>query len=179
MQFFKGDPTEVKMYGIASNLMDLINLSLRTYYNQAYECVSLGEFLYDSKRIPLTNAVKRDIFIGCFKEIIDAWGVCGTFESYLTVFRKIFGEDATIEFVVPAPGRLQVNVESAGTQGYNFIAREIVGGAYIYYDIVDYDGDNVLFENPFGIDNQYELERVLFSLAPNGIFTEVSLTIGA
>jgi hypothetical protein len=177
MQYFKGDATELKMYNSASNIMTILSSGLSDYFDNAYNGIELGEFLFDEKRIPLTNAIKREIFIDCFKEILEAWAFCGTFESYLTVFRKIFGEDATIEFTIPAVGRLQIDIETSGLVEYNFIAREIVNNAYVFYDIVDDVGDNIVFENFKGIETEAELEKILFQMVPNGIFTEVSLTI--
>ncbi len=178
MQFFKGDATEQKMYAAAAPTIDLLSLVLSTYFTDAYGSVEMGELLFDSQRIPLTNAIRREIFITCFKQILMAWAYCGTFESYLTVFRKIFGEDAEIEFTVPGPGKLTIDVTSSGTQNYNFIAREIVDNDYVFSNIVDYDDNQIVFQAIQGIDTEAELITVLFTMVPGGIFTDVSLTIG-
>jgi hypothetical protein len=177
MQYFKGDSTELKMYNSVSPIMDITSNILSDYFDNAYNNIKLGEFIYDENRVPLTNALKREIFIDCFKEIFEAWSFCGTFESYLTVFRKIFGEDAIIEFTVPGSGRLQIDIETSGLVEYGFISRWIVDNAYVFYDIVDDVGDSIVFENFKGIETEFELEKILFQMVPNGIFTEVSLTI--
>jgi hypothetical protein len=179
MNFFKGDEQELKMYNSMLGIMQGIGLGLNEYYLGAYEAVPMGEFIYDEERVPLTNAIKREIFIQCFKQIFEAWTFCGTFESYLLVFRKIFGEESSIEFTVPGPGRLQIDIETFGAAINPIVVREISGGSYTIYNLVDDVGDNICAQTTLGIETQYELEKILFSMVPNGIYTEISLTIGA
>jgi hypothetical protein len=179
MQYFKGDVTELKVYNSASTIFDNISRSLNECFDGIYNAVTLGQFLFDEQRMPLTNAIKREVFITCFKQIFEAWSFCGTFESYILVFKKIFGEDATIEFTVPAAGKLQINIDVEGVQTSNFQSRDIVDDDYVFSNIVDDVGDKILFRTPLGIASQFELETILFSMVPSGIFTEVSLTIGA
>jgi hypothetical protein len=179
MQYFKGDATELKMYESAAPIMRAISVELSAYFNGVYESVPLGEFIYDENRIPLANAIKRSVFISAFKEIFNAWAFTGTFEAYLTVFRKIFGDDVDVVFTVPGPGRLQIDITSSGVSETLFIAREIVDDEYSFDFVVDDVGDNITFATVQGIETQSELEKMLFTMVPNGIFTEVSLTLGA
>jgi hypothetical protein len=179
VEYFKGDDNEVKVYEAAKTILDSISFAFDEYYAGVYESGPLGEFLYDEDRVPLTNAVKRDIFITSFVEIFNAWTVCGTFESYITVFKKIFGDDATIEFTVPAAGKLTINITSSGFVTSPLIARRIVSNAYVFDNLVDENGDNVCASTILGIENEYELQKILFTMVPAGIFTTVSLTIGS
>lgn len=178
-EFFKGDALELKMYNSGLPSMQAIGLSLDDFWNGCYEMVPMGEFLWDEKRVPLTNAIKREVFINSFKQIFEAWSFCGTFESYILVFKKIFGEDAVVEFTVPGPGKLQINIESSGVQLNQFIARTIVDNAYVYDFVVDDVGDNICFATVLGLETEDELNKVLFTMVPAGIYTEVSLTIGS
>lgn len=179
MQVFKGDATELKMTASASPVLSNISVSLSEYFDKLYSTVPLGELVYDQMRFPLTNAIKRDIFIGAFAELLQSWSFCGTFESYILVFKKIFGEDVDIDFTVPAPGKLQIDITSAGVQNFDFIARSIVDDAYVYDNVVDDVGDQIVFAAVQGLETESELEKVLFTMVPNGIYTEVSLTIGS
>lgn len=99
VQLFKGDDNEQKMYAVAKAPAAAISLALDQFFGGIYGCIPLGEFLYDQQRVPLSNALKREVFISCFQELFAAFAVSGTFESYLTVLRKIFGEDAQIDFL--------------------------------------------------------------------------------
>ncbi len=159
-------------------IADNIQISLNDFLSDCYGTVPLGELLWDASRVPLTNAIRREIFIGCFKELFEAFSFCGTFESYITVFKKIFGDDVEIEFTVPGPGKLNIDITTSGIQEFNFIAREILSNAYVRHTIVDHNGDKILLRGILGIETPYELEKALFTMVPGGIYTQVSLTIG-
>ncbi len=179
METFKGDDLELQMIASGQAALSIISLELDAFTDGIYECVPLGEFLYDEDRVPLTNAIRRDIFADSFSQIFDSWKHCGTFEAYILVLQKIFGSDVIIEFTVPDPGVLQIDVESTGFQEDQFVAREIVDNAYVFYDMVTQDDDNLVFNVVKGFQTQQVLEAALFFLVPTGIYTEVSLTIGA
>jgi hypothetical protein len=176
-QYFKGDATELKYYAVGSSVIQGFNLSKDDFFDDAYACFVLGELLYDNGLSPLANAIPRDIFIGSFADIFDAFVEAGSFEGYLTVFRKIFGEDVVVEFVVPAPGKLQINIEATGVEEFLFAARQIENDEYVLYDILDDENDNIVFQTLKGFESQYELEQMLFEMVPAGIFTEITLTL--
>lgn len=177
MQYFKGDEKELKFDGAGEPTMSALSLQKDLFFDGAYACFVLGELLYDENRSPLANAIDRDIFREGFAVIFEAFVVAGTFESYLTVFRNIFGDDVTVSFTVPAAGKLQIGIVATGVAQNNLLARSIVSGAYVYDEIVDQDGDNIVALNPKGFQTQYEAEQMLFEMVPAGIYTTVSLTI--
>ena len=179
MEFFKGDETEQKFYNSGSKILNNISVELSEFFSEAYATQALGELVYDQRRFPLTNAIKRSIFISSFKQLFEAWAFSGTFESYIDVFTKIFGEDVVIDFTVPGPGELLVDITTTGLQDYEFVARSIEEDEYLFDNVVDDEDDFIVFSTLQGIESQSELEKVLFTMVPNGIFTQVSLTIGA
>lgn len=177
MQFFKGDELERQIDAAFAKATESQGYSLSNFYNQAYSTIPLGHFLFDNQLVPLSNAIRRDIFADAFSQIFEAWAFAGTFESYLLVFKKIFGDNATVMFEVPGPGQLNIDVESDGTETSPFVARRIVNNQYIYDNVVTHDGDRIVFRSFKGIESESELEKILFIMAPGGIFTQVSLTI--
>jgi len=133
VQLFKGDALEQKMYNVGKAPADSINAALDQFYQGIYSCVPLGEFIYDQDRAPLATAIKREVFINCYNELFDAFSVAGTFESYITVLKKIFGQDALVEFIA---------------QGGSGLAEY----AFEYDDdefVVDHLGDILYFGEPF------------------------------
>ncbi len=178
MEYFKGDANEIKMAAVLDPLNDQIALQLELANDGAYECQKLGALIYDAERSPLATGITRQIFIENFKEIFDSLIEGGTFESYMTVFRKIFGDTVDVEFTVPGPGRLQIDIEADGVLLSDFVARRIVSNAYYFDEVVDEESDNIVFQTVAGFESQYELENMLFEMVPNGIFTEISLTVG-
>lgn len=177
MQYFKGDDDERKIASVAISLFDQLAFQKREMYAGVYESAPLGDVLYDSRRSPLANAIPKSVFRIAFKEIFDAFVAVGTFEAYLTVFRKIFGESVVVDFTVPAAGKLQIDVEASGVELFNFVTRYIESNAYVIDQMIDDEGDNLVFQALAGFESQYELERMFFEMVPAGIYTEISLTL--
>lgn len=177
-QYYKGDETELKVDGCVEPLLSDIELQLDDFLDGADEASPLGDVIFDTGRSPLSNAIPKEIFRIAFKEIFDAFVLVGTFEAYLTVFTKIFGEAAVIEFTVPAPGKLGISIEAEGVELTDFITRYIENNQYVYDEIIDDEGDNIVFQSIKGFTSQYELEQMLFEMVPAGIFTTISLTLG-
>lgn len=147
----------------------------------AYTCFQLGDALYETERAPLTKAIDQEIFRQVFPEIFDAFVRGGSFEAYLTVFRKIFGEDVDVEFTVPAAGKLNIDIEATNISLYDFVARRIEGAEWVRDNVITTDGgpDQIMFQMFKGFQSQYELEQMLFEMVPAGIFTTITLSQGS
>jgi hypothetical protein len=179
MQNFKGsDEIEKQFEDSAAPVLDAIGLGIDDFYDDAFQSQPLGDVIHDSGRAPLTNAIKKEIFRIAFKEIFDAFIKVGTFEAYLTVFKKIFGDNVDVQFAVPAPGKLNIDIEATDINLSEFVARYISENTYLFDSIIDDEGDFIVFQTIKGFETQYELERMLFEMVPGGIYTEITLTIG-
>lgn len=177
-QFFKGDATELKYYASGSTILEQVSGQRSLFFDDAYGCFVLGELLYDNDYAPLARAIPREIFRESFATVFEAFLTAGSFESYLTVFRNIFGDDVEVTFTVPAPGKLNIDIVAAGFQLSDFVARRIVANAYVLDEIIDDEGDNIVFQTVKGFESQYELEQMLFEMVPAGIYTQITLTVG-
>ncbi len=177
MQNFKnGDAFEKQMENSAAPILSDLSLDKDEFYDGAFSAAPLGDIIHQSKRAPLTNAIKIEIFRLAFAEIFNAFIKVGTFEAYITVFKKIFGDDSVIEFTVPAAGKLTISIEAADIELSDFIARIIEDNALTYPEVIDYDLDILAFQTIKGFATQYELEKMLFEMVPGGIFTDINLT---
>lgn len=178
MEFFKGDAEELKFYNSAAPLLDNLSLQKDLFYEGAYSAAPLGDVIYDTGRSPLSNAIAKSVFRTSFKEIFDAFVLVGTAESYITVFKKIFGDDVVVDFTVPAPGKLGIEITATGLELEAFNERRVVDNEYIYDEMLDLEGDGLFFQTVIGFESQYELEQMLNEMVPDGIFTTISLTTG-
>lgn len=178
MQNFKGDATELKFRAVHETVGGALSLQKELFFEGAYECFELGSLLYDNDRAPLANAIPREIFRESFATIFEQFISAGSAEAYLFVFRKIFGEDVEVTFTVPAPGKLNIDITAIGVEENNFVACRVVDAAYVLDEVVDWDGNNLIFQTIKGFQSQYELEQMLFEMVPAGIYTEISLTLG-
>ena len=178
MQFFKGDDLEKKFYNAGKAISDDLSMQKDLFLAGAYSTAPLGDVLYDSGRSPLANAITRDIFRSAFKEIFDSFVVAGTFESYLNVFKKIFGTSSTVTFTVPADGKLTITINATQVGLNQFVARTISNNQYIYEDMISQSGvDTLAFQTVQGFKTQYELEQMLFEMVPAGVFTTITLNL--
>lgn len=178
MQFYKGDETELKYYNAAAGLMDALSLSRTDFILNAYACFALGDLIWDSNRSPLARAIPRNIFREAFPLIFETFLEAGSLEGYITIFKNIFGDTVEVTFTIPAPGRLQIDIVAAGVVNNDFVSRYIIGNSYSLDEVIDQEGDNIVFQSIKGMESEYEVNQMLFELVPGGIFTEISLTIG-
>jgi hypothetical protein len=180
MQNFKGDDTELKFINSAGPVLDSLSLQKTQFFQGAYTCGPLGDLIYNTKRAPLSTAVVQSIFRTAFSQMFAAFITAGTFESYITVFKKIFGDNVGIVFTVPAPGQLTIALSATTLELNDLTMRYVdtVANAYVYDTLVDYDGTSIQVQSVTGFQSQYELQSMLFELVPAGIFTSISLTFG-
>ena len=179
MQFFKGDANEVKMDSVVAEISENLSLQKDLLFEGLYTTFPLGEVIYNSQRSPLSKAIDFEIFRASFNEIFAGFTSAGSFESYISVFKKIFGNTATIEFTVPAPGKLNIDIVATEVELSNLAPRYIENNAYVFEDMITQGGDEIMLQTIKGFQSQYELEQMLFEMVPAGIFTDISLTIGA
>lgn len=177
MQYFKGDADELKYDGSIEPICSDLSLQLDAFLEGAYACAPLGDVIFDNRLSPLSNAIQRDIFRIAFSEIFEAFVKVGTAEAYLTVFRKIFGDDVDVQFTIPGPGKLNIEINAAGIELANFMARKIVDNAYVYSEVLTQAGENIQFQTIKGFTSEYELNQMLFEMVPNGIYTVITLTL--
>lgn len=178
MQYFKGDDLEKKFDASGETICSNLSLAKDEFLSGAYDAAPLGDVIFDSLRSPLSNAIDRAIFRIAFSEIFDAFVKVGTFEAYLTVFEKIFGETVTVEFTVPGPGKLEIDIAADDVEESLFLARLIENNTYVFDQIIDDEDDNIVFQTIQGFQSQYELEQMLFEMVPGGVYTNISLTLG-
>jgi len=176
VQKFKGDDLENRFIEAGTPVFDTVSNQLDLLDNDIYNVFPLGGAIYDANASPLSNAIPRNIFIESFNAIFTNFTVAGTFESYIEVFKRIFGDDVDITFTVPDPGQLEIDILASGTVLSDMLARYIENNEYIFDEIVDDEGDNIAFQTIKGFETQSELERMLFEMVPAGIYTEITLS---
>lgn len=174
-QNFKGDATELKMQAVAKPLFDLTNSALNEFYENGFDCTPFLLMLYDEKRVPFSERIPRNAFVDFIKEALKQFPFTGTFESYLFVLRSIFGELTEVFFDVPAPGKLEIDIGAVANSEFEFIGREFVDGSYSFFNIVDHEGNLLIFRGIPGIDTEYELTLLLSEIIPVGIVPTISL----
>lgn len=176
-RFKETDEKETKIIDAVMPTLEPLGLDRDAFFDQAFLCFLLGDVLYDLERDPMSGVITRDVFRTSFFAIHELFTRPGTFDFYLQVFRAIWGDNVDVEFVVPDPGHLQINVEALDLVSFVIQGRIIEDGVYVYYDIIDHDGDVILGLSTQGIKTQNEVDALIHELAPNGIFVEAILTI--
>lgn len=175
MQNFKGDALELKMQSVADPVFDQTDLALDEFYSGGFDCNEFLLMLYDESRMPFSERINRDAFIGFIKEALINFPFIGTFESYIFILLSIFGDHSIIEFTLSDPGKLAIKINAVVDIDYDFISREFINGAYSFYEMIDYDDANITFRGISGIDTQYELDLLFSEIIPAGITPTVTL----
>lgn len=178
MQPFKeNNELEARVRGCFEPLLDLIASEYDTFYENAFQAWPLGELLYAEDRSPLVGAVREQTFKESFDSMHQFLARPGTFEFYLQLFQAIWGDDVVVEFTVPNPGVLEINVEALSEVLFDAVARKIVNNAYTVDELVDENGDNIAFVGTKGIQTQQEAEALIAEMSPQGVATSITLTI--
>lgn len=176
MQKFKeNDEIEIRVAGATLPVLADIGDELDAFYEGAWQAAPLGDALFDTGRDPIIGVVTKDTFRNSFYAIHDLFTRPGTFEFYLDVFRAIFGPDVIVQFDVPTPGVLNIEIEAVDSIESIFLAREIVSSAYIYEEVIDHDGDELAFQIDQGVLLQSEINALMREITPNGIFATATL----
>lgn len=176
MQYFKGDPTELKMIASALQAFQVTGIDLDDFYAQGNNCDPFLLMLYDEGRMPFSERINRNAFVDFIREALARFPVTGTFEMYLFILGSIFGIQAEIFFDVPAPGKLSIEVNTVANSEFELIGREFVSGAYQFFNISDQDDNDLIVRGLPGINTQYELDLLFSEIISTGISPTISLT---
>lgn len=178
MQAFKeNDAKEAKVTSCFLPWLTLLGNERDLFYAGAYTAYPLGNALYDLDADPLSGVIGRETFVQSFPAIHSLFASPGPFEFYLEVFRAIWGEDVDVEFTIPAPGKLEIAIEALDATDYLGIVREIIEDEYEYFELIDQDGDNIVFQGSQGIKTQREVDALMKEIAPQGVWIETTLTL--
>lgn len=172
-QNFKGDKLELQLSGSAGEVFTKLQTDMTAWFKNANDDTGLGGIIYDNNLVPLTRSVARDIFIKNFGEILRRWEYVGSFESYLFVFMQIFGPNTVINFKRLAPGALQINITTNQIALFKWLDK--IGGSYVSTHL----GQNINLRTVTGIGDFYEVQSVLDSLNPAGIYLRVNFTLNS
>lgn len=178
MQAFKEtDEIELRVSGIFTPKLNEISQDLTQFFNEAYVSYMLGDVLFDLDRSPLADSITKDVFRSSYFAIHQLNTRPGTFEFYLDVFKAVFGEDVVVEFSIPGPGKLQINIEAITIVENYLMARRIENGGYVYYNLVTQDGDFIMAQVADGPKTQSEVDAIMIELVPQGIWVNTTLVI--
>jgi len=183
-RFKPTDPLEEKFYRALRDVFNSTSNQRSLMFADCYKSYPFGDLIVADDRAPLSNVIKPSVFRQCFNEIFEAFVSAGTFEKYIEVFTKIFGDDVVIEFRTHdpedeeglAPGQLEIDIIATSLELGNFVVRRIENNAYVFDNLVTDEGDNIILQGIKDLPSQYELERMLFEMVPAGIHTVISLT---
>lgn len=178
MQKFKGDALENKIIEIIDPALVLISMDKSEFFQEAYDCQVLGDVLFDLNAAPLANAIIKRVFRQSFNEIFQNFESAGTFPTYIAVFKKVFGDTVSVEFEVPSPGVLNIDIEAEDLELYNIVAKFVENNQFIFHNIVSQDGlYNIVGSKVKGLTTEYELVQMLYELVPAGIKANITLTV--
>lgn len=178
LQPFKANDTnEAVMRDIALPTLEDLGNERDTFYNECWESYLLGDILYELIRDPMSGVITQDVYRQSFPAIHELFTAPGTFEFYLSVFRSIWGENVDVEFVVPGPGQLTINLDVLDFELGLFAARKIVDSGYIRDLVVTEDGDNIVFQGSKGIKTQKQANALIYEISMHGVYTIINLTL--
>lgn len=176
-KFKLNDELEARVASVFDPILTSLGLERVNFYEGAFTAQPLGEVLLNLKRDPMVGVISDEVYVEAFSAIHELFTRPGTFEFYLQLFRKIWGDNVDVEFTVPDPGVLEINIEAVEAISYRFIARRIVDNAYVYEPVIDDEGDNIVFQGTIGLKTQDEVDLLMKEISPANIFTTATLVV--
>ncbi len=179
LQPFKAtDATETKVTDAFLTFLNSRDTELDSFFAGANQCYVLGDVLFILVRDPMAGVITQNVFRQGFSAIHQLFTRPGTFEFYMEVFRAIWGPNVEVVFTVPDPGKLLIDVIAQADISYDYaMAREIIANEYFYDEILDNEGDNIIFQGVQGIKTESEAEALLYELYPAGIWNGFTLVL--
>lgn len=175
-RFKENDAMEGKFIAVAMPILELLGEDRNQFFTEAFNCFLLGDILYELDRDPMAGVITQEIFRESFPAIHQLFSRPGTFEFYLTVFRSIWGPEVVVQFTVPSPGVLHIEIQAVDIAEFTFLLREIVNDEYVYSDLIDESGNLILAQDKVGTKSQAEVDALINELSPYGIFITANLT---
>jgi len=169
IQLFNDDTETVKNNAAFLPLYNYLNTESAKLYDNAYNCQALGDVIRNLSLMPLAKAIPRDAFVMGFSEIIASMNLTGTYEQYIAVLKALFGDSTDIEFTEPAPGHLQIDIGKATVELSEWVDQD--GN-----NIITNFGDTLVFASLIDTIDSRALQQVLYSIGPNGIFVEFTIS---
>ncbi len=177
-RFKENDQTELDIIGLFEPTLLALGADRDSFYADAFNSGFLGNVLFDLGRDPLVDVITREVYSNSFPAIHELFTRPGTFEFYLSVFRKIFTDDTDIQFEIPGPGQLNITVNAITYETFKLLMREIVDDAYVYHPLITSDtSDYVVGQGVKGIKTQSEISALIVEISAYGIFTQVTLVL--
>lgn len=178
VQPFKAtDELEERVRNLVLPTLELMSSEKDEFFSGAYESFNLGDVLYNLRRGPLAGDISQEVYRSSYFAIYELFTRPGTFEFYLHVFRALFGESVDVQFTVPSPGVLLINVEALDILLSDILGRDIVNNAYEYIEVIDHDGNNIAGQGSQGPKTQTEMDAIMIEIKPHGIWVQTSLVI--
>lgn len=166
--FIRGDTEENKFFTVFNEVVSSTMLDIKEYYNQAYESKELGNALYELQRVPIYKVLEKSLFLKAYSKILQGETYIGTIEGYLTILRAIFGDKATINLTIVAPLHLKFDITAEVQKFYLWVDN-------YNNEIVDENGDNIVFEEIVAILSNRQLLELLKQTTNAGTFVEFTL----
>lgn len=167
-RFLPDDEEERKFYSVFNQVMQNTFNDLKQYYNNAYGSPELGRALYEEQRVPIYKVLEKSLFIKAYNAILQGQAYIGAIEGYLTILRAIFGESADIKLTIVAPLHLRFDIVAEIQQFYLWVDDE-------ENEIVDNDGNNIVFEEVVALLSNRQLLEILKQTTNAGTYVEFNL----
>lgn len=168
-QYLVGDNDELLFHNVVKKYSAVYQAGLIAMFANCYNDQALGQVLYNLNQSPLYKAIPESVFIATFNAIFEKWRYVGNFESFITVFKAIFGNETTITFTKTAAGVLTIDVVAKAIYTY---PRITLDGSYR----ITKAGDLRVSKKSIPILDYNQVSYVMQSLTPAGTTTIINFS---
>lgn len=205
-QLFKPNVNNKRFFEVFREAkMNNITLDMIAMYREIIGSRALGEVIFDNGLLDLGFDIDREFFIDHYEAIFSAMTNAITLETHRTLIHAILGDSVLVEFTIPKPGHLIVNITEK-TKDFGLMSPDGIGLTMTFITSIGSgwavrpdkglkarSGRGLAFRSQFRsktnigvllktVISQYTIEQarnVLEHITTQGVFTEYNFTIGA
>lgn len=145
VEYFKGDALEKRVAKTMLDKLALLSDAHDEFYSGAFSAQPLGDVIWNLNADPIVQALSKEVYRRVFNKIHEIGEFPATFDFWLQLLTSIWIDDAVvgaaaIEFEVPAPGFLNININGFAFQEFEAAFED--GSLF-----VTEAGDQIIFES--------------------------------
>lgn len=171
-QNFNGDSLELKFCGSFDLVFKDMRTALLALLEKSYGDKALGYTLYDAPATPLNSVFERDVFALYYDAIFKSFPYAGSFESYIFILKKLFGEQAGITFEILAPAAIRIEIASDKNTWFKWIESIIQK-----IKISDDNGNIIHFRRALQMTDHYKVRSILNIFKNPGVYIEFNISL--
>ncbi len=123
-QYFRNDDDTKKIHSVFEQAKKTNNVSLKLMHENIIGSYALGKAILDSGIVDFGFKVDEEYFVQNYVAILEAMQKAGILDTYVILIKRLLGAGVDVQFTMPNPGHLQLNVQEVESRARALVNRD-------------------------------------------------------